>query len=290
LTQAIDFSFSHPRNYTETTSKFSKYLTQVVDKCPNKIDTFRYLDWIRLSLRGVSTFFAWTEIVPMSKELKKFMMSRQVLVKNISSSFSIPKFLISQIKLGEACERLYKNLACQQVNLYNAGQSAKKVVLSIIASAISTITLSLFLDRANLIDLGKILRMLPDKLAKGKNLLTFGLTSMSLIENIRTLWDQGGEVATEKRMPIQTVKSIVKISSDSFNLFSIAIAAAVLFLGVHTGPLVSALLSSASFSLSVTKEVVCHGMNLHYTPDRGIYPFHLKGAQVGLIQSPIGCL
>ncbi len=222
------------------------------------------LDFIRLPNKVISTLFRWTEYIPLPSQLLSFFADRYHSIKEVTSTFAIPKFFIKQAKLFEACYHLQSRWSAQGfARLDKIVKDIKNFFFSFLSATIATIKLPQILDKTRIIDLNRISRALPSILAKSECLLSLGLSSMKVIDTTWTLRSQlkreNRSLADWKWNSSPTVtKTLLKLGSNSLTVISNSISAAALFLGRHVNPLVSLVVSTISISAALFSKVACH--------------------------------
>lgn len=218
----------------------------------------KWLSLIRLPYKGVSSLFAWGEVLPISKDLSGQILTHRAEVKLYSSTFNLPKFFFKQIRLFHACKNLKSQYekGSDPVEMVHA---TKKVFLRSMSSIIAGLKVPLLLNKLQLIDLSRLSRTLASRLDKSETLLTLCLTGMKLVNSV---W------ALEKKLKIEqmfgerhtlsprTKNQIFKVGSYSLHFLSTSLLSAALFLGLPVSVMFTVVLSNLSFALAIARTSV----------------------------------
>jgi hypothetical protein len=222
------------------------------------------LDLIRMPNKMISTLLSWTEFMPLPSQVLSFIADRRDKIKMVTSTFALPKLFIKQIKLYEACHYLKNRLSARgHVSLDKIVDDVKKKFLAFLSVTIKGIQLPQLLDKARIIDLNKISRMLLGALAKSECLLSLGYYSIKVADKA---WILHTQLKSENQALAhwkwnsspKATRTLIKLSTNSLKVLSNSISVAALFLGLHTNPLISLAVSTLSISVSIIAKITCH--------------------------------
>ncbi len=207
---------------------------------------------IRLPYKGISSLFAWGEVLPLRKGLSDWILTQRVEVKLFSSMFNLPKFFFKQIRLIHSLINL-KTQYAKGEDLPELVHGIKKVFLRSMSSLIVSLKIPLLFNKLQLIDLSQLSRSLVGKLDKSETLLTLCFTGMKLVNSA---WSLEKKLKMDRMRPSlspKTKEQILKVGSYALHFFATALVSAALFLGLPASPIVTVVLSNLSFTLALVR-------------------------------------
>jgi hypothetical protein len=223
----------------------------------------KYLDIFRLPFKAVSTLFTWGEVVPLKLAEAAYIAGQRQQIKTISSTFALPKFFIKQFHLYTAWNNLTATITKPEIDVAKLVGNIKQVFFKTMSSIISALKIPQLFDRTGVIDLTKISRLLPNALAKTENVFSLVVYSMKLVDSTwklrsvlkKNLAANGGQW---EGFSARAIGSMIKVGSNGIKMLSASVTTAALFFGVYVAPLAAVLLTTLSFTVSLTSKVVRH--------------------------------
>jgi hypothetical protein len=215
----------------------------------------KHLDIACFSNKVASTVLDWMKLLPLSDGLLSLIANRRHMIKSVTSLFNLPKFFVKQIRRYEVCSELKERLTSNIQRLHQWVDNVKKIFFTALSTIIAGLKLPRLLDKAGIIDLSKISRMLSTRLARGACLCSLVLCSMKFVD---TAWTLRSHLKKEHASPKWDVwhpsrrltRTILKLGSNSIKLLAHSLSAAVLFLGWYSNPLVFVTVSTATLGFS----------------------------------------